>query len=55
MKYASIFQRINIGFSGDMTLHPAILNQSIVWGSRRLLKELMLLTMMKPQEKHTSS
>lgn len=54
MKCAYIFQRINIGFSGDMTLHPAILNQSIVWGSRRLLKELMQLTVMKPQEKHTS-
>lgn len=37
-----------------MTSHQAILDQSIGWASRRRLEELMQLTAMKPQEKHTS-
>lgn len=54
MKYAYIFQRISTGLSEDMTLHMAIPNQSIVWDSQRLLKELMQLTTMRPQEKRIS-
>lgn len=54
MKHAYVFQRINTGLSEDMTLYVAILSQSIVWDSQRLLKELMQLTTMRPQEKHIS-
>lgn len=54
MKLAAIFQRINIGSSGDMMFYLAIPNQSITLGSQRLSKGLMQPTTMKPQGKHTS-